>query len=414
VTKRPARFKKGSRFVVVSLTLFCCLGIWTVFESAPLFFQAAAQTAPAADGAKPAAPLSAADIEAKSKDLERQMDYVEKLLAALVTVGTIFGLALGLTTYANAKDLQDRAEKDLARVKEEAKRYLDDIRADFPAIGRLNHRISDILNDITLYGNLKLDELDGKGYAQLKPAERQEILLQEMTFSALNCFDHARSPDLKDSAANVNIVLGRFYGSRYHFDRSNNVSDLPRALVYNFRGLETSEKEILQKAKGALGVLHLWQSYQEPDPKERERLRMLARGYYDAAQKPGVTDPKRLVALAWLDRREGHLQRAIDQLGEVIQALESGKLSPREAARFSEPAYKNRACYLAEQKKFDLAMKDLWKARSAAILYEDFDAWVADLKAECSPEGDLFGLASDVAYAGELVRMHDPASVPPA
>ncbi|MGA8028917.1 MAG: hypothetical protein WB992_17385 [Bryobacteraceae bacterium] len=66
------------------------------------------------------------------ESLQQRADSLQKLLAALVTVGTIFGFALGLSTYFNLKELQQNAEKSAEKIQQDWEANLAEIRAAFP------------------------------------------------------------------------------------------------------------------------------------------------------------------------------------------------------------------------------------------------------------------------------------------
>ena len=62
------------------------------------------------------------DLTPKAAALENRAADLRRLLAALVTVGTIFGFALGVSTYVNLKDTQQSA-KDVIQGVARSKRW---------------------------------------------------------------------------------------------------------------------------------------------------------------------------------------------------------------------------------------------------------------------------------------------------
>jgi DNA repair exonuclease SbcCD ATPase subunit len=111
-----------------------------------------------------------AELDPQAKALEDRAKDLQVLLATLATVGTIFGFALGVTTYVNLKDTQENAKTLIEDIRRKAKADLDEIRADFPAIARLNRKIEEILGELRLQ---VFQEWDQNSYKRLAAPDRQ-------------------------------------------------------------------------------------------------------------------------------------------------------------------------------------------------------------------------------------------------
>src|SRR6266852_444432 len=178
-------FQRWYSIPFILLMLYLGLDIWTMRVGFTLWSPATAQTKDAAKNAAPNTTDQAVlqDLSQRLEGVEKRLDSMpqaaalenraadlQKLLAALVTVGTIFGLARGLATYVNLKDTQQNAEKLITVTQQNAKELIEnvrqhaeselaEIRADFPAIARLNRKIAAMLEELRSYGTLRLEEL---------------------------------------------------------------------------------------------------------------------------------------------------------------------------------------------------------------------------------------------------------------
>jgi hypothetical protein len=384
--RRYIDFRRPTSIPFILLIAYLALDVLTCGVGIHLLFPAAAQADDADKNKAPnAAPVATKDVLQRLEAVEKRLESMpqattienraadlQKLLAALVTVGTIFGLALGVGTYVNLKDIQKNAEKELA-----------EIRADFPAIARLNRKIAIMLEEMRSYGNLRLEELDEESYSGFSADEREEILLREMAFNALTFFDYGKVEALQSSAAEAFVTFGHFYGARYLSDQNSHAAAFQRAVIYLDRALENGKTDIATRVRTALGVLYLWESAKESDPNKQKFLFGRAKQNLTAVLAGNELDPRCLMAAAWIDRRENRMAEAIGRLNKLIQGAAENKLADHQVRRFLGKAHFNRACYLTLSGDLDQALKDLWDSRRVAEKYGDLnEKWVKDLKAE--------------------------------
>lgn len=399
-------FQKPFSIPFLLLIAYVSLDLLTFGFGIRLWFPASAQTigqlgAPPAPDRQTIAALSKrvdaveqrVNSMPQAEALENRAGDLQKLLAALLTVGTIFGLALGVGTYVNLKDIQKNAERDLA-----------EIRADFPAIARLNRKIAVMLEELRSYGNLRLEELDEDSYSAFDPGEREEILLREISFNALAFFDYGKVDAMRASAAEAFVTFGHFYGAQYLSDRERHAASLQRAMIYLSRALDTGRIDIETRVRSALGILYIWEGAMEPEPQRRKELLGQASRHVLAVLAIDDLNPRCLIAAAWMDRRENRLGEAIDRLDKLIRAAADRKLTLNQLKRYSGAAYFNRACYLACQGKMDEALRDLWESRNQAQRYGALNKrWVDALDKECGQDfAELCG-----GFPGDFAKMQD-------
>jgi len=420
--------------------LYLGLDIWTMRVGFTLWSPATAQTKDAGKNAAPNTTDQAVlqDLSQRLEGVGKRLDSMpqaaalenraadlQKLLAALVTVGTIFGLALGFATYVNLKDTQQNAEKLITVTQQNAKELIEnvrqhaeselaEIRADFPAIARLNRKIAAMLEELRSYGTLRLEELGPDTYAGFSPDDKEEILLREMTFNALDFFDYGKVEALQGSAAEAFVTFGHFYGARYMSDQVRHSAAFHRAVIYLDRALENGKAETAVRVRSALGILYIWQSNRELVPSQKKKLLERAKQHLNAVLAGNELDPRCLIAAAWIDRREDRMDEAIGRLSKLIQAAADEKLTRHQVERFLGQAQFNRACYYALSGNLDQAMQDLWDSRSAAPAAGDGrEKWIKKLKDECEPQGDLAAISAEARYQGDFKKMQDANYTPP-
>jgi hypothetical protein len=329
-----------------------------------------------------------AEANSRAAALDARMSNVQTMLTVLTAVGTLLGLVVGGTTYFNLKRIQQDATDDL-----------EQIRADFPAIASLNHKIKRLLEGMAARPQLRLEHLDPETYKSFEPDAREDLLIREISFNALTIFDYEKVPALTRSTAEAHVTFGHFYGAWYIDDAAKNRFAFERAILYLNKALESGEESVMTRVKTALGVLYTWRSTGE-GAAIAEDLRDKALTNFDAVLKENPIDPRCLLGAAWVDHRENATDRAIKRLTKLI---DSKPTQPEEGRkRLVERARLNRACYYIAQTKFSSAMGDLRDSRAAAIADNTFLSW----KKLVNEEGDFKKLPP--AEAQELADMTKP------
>ena len=121
----PQKVVQRFRLVAIPLTVFCWLGVWALFEVFPRGCRRLRKQALREPRRKPVPASTSAEVEAKYQNLERmigstekRLDNLQKLLAALATVGHAVGNRSGASTYLNLKGVQASAEKLLVKIQD--------------------------------------------------------------------------------------------------------------------------------------------------------------------------------------------------------------------------------------------------------------------------------------------------------
>jgi hypothetical protein len=431
MTDQLTNIRKFFRAAAIAFAIVFGLGLAVMLYLVAGLGMAAAQTGtapaqPIPPGKEPATKENVdgfvrslnADLDIKYNNLTKAMEATEKrmgdlqaLLAVLAGVGTALGIAAGVSSYFNFKQLQGEAQKTV-----------DDLNASYPVIARMDGALRRIVNEI----GSRVSMFDGWElglYADLGETTRQEILLSEETLAALDFFDYTRVPALRRGTAAIYVGLGRFYGSRYYCSLTAAPADpasLHRAIVYFNRALTIGdEHELLDKANADLGVFYCWQAESESDDLKKPEILRKARGRLEAARVRRSQNPASLLALAWIDRREDRVPDALRHLKELFEAVGANQVTAEEKTRYLYNAYFNRACYRAldskakgadeKKQELDFAIKDLEKAKGQAKTRGIFKEWLADLERELADGKDLALLKPD--HAAEIAKLQDPAAV---
>lgn len=379
------------------------------FYLRPALAQSSAGTQTMGSAADPAAAQQAIQEELRAaNDLKsvldttsQRVDNIQKILAALVTVSSIFGFAVGAFTYVNLTQIRASADKEL-----------NQLRADFPAIARMNEGVARVFANVRNEAALMFDGWDPDSYERLSEASRESIRMSELTFSALEFFDFLKSPKLSGYATEIYIAFGRFYGSNYRSFHKNNDPAVERAKIYLRKAIKSPDESLKERALADLGTICTWQAAFVATDKEKEPPMKEARETFDQACAIRAHNPAALIGRAWVRRRSGEpLSKAIDDLSDLIAAAADRKLSGEEKRRYLRTAYFNRACYRALwgaaqgiPRLLDLAIDDLWESKIAAIDTEKFDVWLKNLNEELPAGKDLAALLPVHKHALDPLR----------
>ena len=402
MSKRWADFRTIYSLPGVTLAAFTLLGLLVLGFGIFLFGAPKPKRAlpvPVVQTAKPILIPATADLDKLTIEYERvknlmesaehRLDNLQKLLAVLVTTGTLFGIAAGFSAYSNLKDIQ----RDVSRVLESAKSDLAEMRSDFPAVARVSRTIEDILAEIPGM----FHDWDSDSYALMKEPERQQVFLAEMTFLGLQPFVHHRASEARHKVGRIHRGFGLFYAGRYAETRAKDSPDFCRAALYFERADEHADHEESAAANKDFGVLLVNQSKIEGD----DSILVKAEAQFKRALSKKSVDPGSLTGLAWIQKRTSRLPEAISNVTKII---ENKQLSGAEERRYLWKAYFNRACYLAceaatqtgaeKEQRFRCALDDLKESTNVARRFGQLPDRNAELARETKNGKDLHELRS--------------------
>jgi hypothetical protein len=358
---------------------------------------ALAQTPPTPEQIK----LAADGLKQQVEMYEKHIDFLSKVLAGLLGLGSLIGLGTVVVTWVNVKQLNESAEKQIAEFKRK-----------FPSVAGLDERIKATLEAIERKTNQLFGAWDKTGQRQLSAKDREDLHLTEISFSALELFDFSDSAERVADITKIHIAYGRFYGSQYYDDTANKPA-IERAKLYFRKAIESSDILLRERAHAYLGTVSCWH-FPNVEGKEKADVQTEARNNFDHACLLRPTNPRALIGRAWLKRRTETLKTALDDLNELVRAIVDKQLPESEARYFRENAYYNRACYRVvdaqpgnEAATYRSALDDLWESKIAALSESNWESWLKDFKRDCEPEGDLHALAEK--HRGEMDDLKDPS-----
>ncbi|MGH9431302.1 MAG: hypothetical protein ACRD3T_07140 [Terriglobia bacterium] len=447
-------------------TLFRPLAWMLVGASAATFLIAAdfwwnagpdIRSAPATSGS----PELTEVVKSKLDSYEKRADDLEKLLSLLVAMTAVYGIALGLSSYAQAKESSDRlnqirndalqqaqqsagrltqiendarqevqklpgemtgvrdnAAATLNRIQDDANRQVEDfvhkVQSRFPLLSDMDVGIRAIVTRVThLFPVIDWTE---ENYDRLRPQGKQEILYYEKAIAALEPFDLG---PVRKEVSEIFHGLGNFYGVKYKIEKEERKKDankpapleddMERSRFYLERSLGQDSYNV-----GALNDRVFFALNIDPSTQELTNA-------WDRCQASLKLDPEQQRArynLAYIEHVKQSYQESVKLLTEALSKLTWQLAEP---ARHHFSIHYNRACAHARLGETDSALSDLEEAIPPATpsdsqLKDQFPADIKLLKkgfaddtapedAQHPKEGDLHKLAVERAQkVGEIAE----------
>ncbi len=338
--------------------------------------------------------------------LDGHVTTVQTMLSWVTALGTIMALVIGTTAYLNLQNIQKSAAQELARFRKEMQDGLDEVRADFPAISDLNHKLTRIVDQMAA-GNIPSESLDESTFEKYGSAERGRLAVLESVFNAITLFDMEKVPDSRSAIAKINAKLGHFYAA-WHLSAPTNILAFDQALVYLGRALDSGSKDldpaIRISVRLARGVVYVWRSA-ALDAALKMEMSPLALADYQSVLELDPNNPRALLGVAYLYDDQSKLAEAISNLDKILDR------KPRVAEqRVVEIAYGNRALYRVKNGELDKAMADFWALRSLVLNPNDhnrFETYVQAFDQE-EKKGALDKLFASPDHKKEFDNFKDP------
>ena len=362
-------------------------------------------------------------VKSQLDSYEKRADDLERLLSLLVAMTAVYGIALGLSSYTQAKDSSDRlneirndavqqahrsaerltqiendarqevqklpgeiagirqnAADTLNRIQDDANRRVDEfvhtVESRFPLLSDIDVGIRAIVTRVThLFPVIDWTE---ENYGRLRPQDKQEILYYEKTIAALEPFDLRT---IRKEVSEIFHGLGNFYGIKYKIEKEEREKDgsKPAPLQDDKeRSRFFLERSLLHDSfnVGAINDRVFFALNISPSTQELTNAR-------DLCHTSLKLDPEQqrarynLAYIEHVDRR--NYQESVKLLTEAL---------PKARWQLAEPAHHhfsihyNRACAYTRLRELDSALKDLAEAIPPAMpsdpqLKEQF---LADIK----------------------------------
>jgi tetratricopeptide (TPR) repeat protein len=350
-------------------------------------------------------------LEKRLELYEKHADELEKVLSFLLGLTALYGIALGINAYQQAKDSSDRTNEitkraersvehwqaDLTVLKNDAKqdveKFLNTMRGTFPVFGNMDHSIRDIMFRLTRL--LPVLDWSERNYKNLNNQEKEEILFYEKTVASFEYFDLGT---LREPASEIHHGLGNFYGLKFLTD-GRHAEDWERSVFYLGRAIRQNRHNI-----GALNDrAMLAVSYDDPDrrPADLESYKIAeARNYFNQSLGVDPDQQRPRYNLAIFLHVEKKYKEAADMLTE---ALEKGRWQERPVLARRVDLLYNRACAWCRNADSvsSVSQRPSLLAKAWGDLDEAFRSGIEDLtsvKNDLKPGGDLRALVEDETY----------------
>jgi hypothetical protein len=339
----------------------------------------------------------AQNVKDKLEGYEKRADDLEKLLSLLIAMTAIYGLALGLSAYLQAKESAEKLEairKDaiqqandsgtrLKQIEDDARReaqklptelktirdeaqhsveqFVERARSRFPILEDMDNGIRSMVVRITRL--LPVIDWTDENFRRLQAQDKQEILYYEKAIAALEPFD-LRS--VRRDVSEIFHGLGNFYGLKYSTEKEEKKKepqkpaplddDKERSRFYLERSLSQDPINV-----GALNDRVFFALNIDPGPEEYKKA-------LDLCQASLKSDPEQQRArynLALLEHTFKKDYRRSEEL--LTEALDRKTWQLERPAGHHFSILYNRACARARLRELAEAIQDLEEAIPAAM-----------------------------------------------
>ena len=345
--------------------------------------------------------------EALSEKLDlydKRAEELDKLLALLLGLSTIYAIALSLSAYQQLKDSADKLEDlrkeaqdkinqlpgEIANIKATARDDLNDfalrMQSKYPLFADMDIAIRGIMD--RLMHLLPVLDWSDEDYRCLPPQVKQEILFYEKTVAAFEYYDLERIPKVRLTASEIYHGLGNFYGLRFVLE-SHLEEDKERSRFYLDRAIFYNPENV-----GALNDRGFLAMNLDKPPDFAKARKTFTESL---AADPGQQRAR--YNLAYVEHVEkGNYARSKQLLSEALEKKAWQNGSP---ARHRASILYNRACAYARLGESDVSQKQNYFDKALADLKEMCDVGIADraelpksFKDDLQPGGDLSPLTS--------------------
>ncbi len=421
-------------------------GVTLLLHQLPVFLPPELKAAnPPADPANPKG--LPPELELRYQLLKNQLDnaaenskQLDRLVTLLLTLTSLYALALGLNSYFGLKQILDSGKEDLGKLREflaESRSAVRDklgevdtkvdvtvagttslladfrteLREKYPEMADLRANLRGILAEILLMFPTGRDWV--KQYGALLSEQREKFGVAEMRIIGLEVFGLGEVDALRQDARQVYQGLGRFYGSRYRNEKLRSYWE--RALLHFETAVQLDPSKPSSELLKDLGV-HLTLIEQIVDDRvaaggtatpeaqrEVETLRARAEGAFNKSLRENPSEAGARFGLAWLLFKRLDYRDAFEQYAAVT-AITEWPIGDRQ--KFLEDAYLCQACCYSKMTTADpadatypAALECLKESKKIATEYNRLSEWKVKVNNEAASQ-DLRELAA--ARAQEL------------
>jgi tetratricopeptide (TPR) repeat protein len=381
------------------------------------------------------------ELELRYQILKNQLDnavetskQLDRLLTLLLTLTSLYALALGLNSYFGLKQILESGKEDLSKLRDflsesrsavrdklaevdtklagavaSANSQLSDFRTElrekYPELASLHANLRDILDEIRLMFPTGRDWI--KEYAELTTQQREKVGVAEMRFIGLEVFRLGNVDRLRPNIRQVYQGLGRFYSSRYRNEKQRPYWERASLYFQTAVRLDPAEPrpELLKDQGVHLTLVEQILDLRVAAPggapatpreiREVEMLRSSAEQAFRESLSGNPLEPGALFGLAWLLYKKTDYRDAIAQYALVTTIT---LWAPGDRQKFLEDAYLNQACC------YSLLAGDPADPECAAAL--DCLKQSKDVAVECNRLLEWKAKIEEEANAKDLRRLH--------
>jgi tetratricopeptide (TPR) repeat protein len=365
------------------------------------------------------------ELELRFQILRNQLDNaaerskrIDELLTFLLTLTSLYAVALGLSSYFGLKQILDSGKEDLnqlrgfldqARVEVREKmqevdtkldKFQTELRQRYPELANLDSNLRDVFNEILLMSQPGRDWK--KLYGEFTAEQREKFSVAEMRLAGLEVFRLGDLDSYQPDVLRVYQTLGRFYSSRYgaeklrsHWERASiyfnaavrlNPGKPPAELMKDV-GVHLTMIEQIVENRQAIG-----ETITAAEIREVGALRDRAELAFRESLAANSLEPGALVGLAWILYKQGNYRNALSQ---CVLLTEIKSWTPGDREKFLEGGWLNRAyCHslLAgadpTDSAYQMALKELQESKKIAEEYARTANWKVTVENEAA-SGDL-------------------------
>lgn len=319
-------------------------------------------------------------VESRAAEIDKRADDLGRLISQMTIVGTLYSFMVGVFAFFSLKAVRADADRELGKITsalddfkknefaefkigllEQSERLIGqsqkliersqaefdifkaEVRADIPDIYGMERSLGVILERVRRNVDMSANWTLRATYEGMDTAQRQKVLLAEMTTASFDYFGLLASKRHSSAVGQIFLSLANFYAARSRVVDSQsryNQDDMRRAMIYIDRACSVDPENGRNFSQRA--AMLLVDVPRKDDKVSPDKLDLAETDLLKSLQL-NAQDSRALYNLAWILRRQGKLEQAIDLLTKVIDGRNS--IPAVDRGRRMVDALTNRACY---------------------------------------------------------------------
>jgi tetratricopeptide (TPR) repeat protein len=339
-----------------------------------------------------------ADQKVANERIEEKTASTKELLDKLITLVGVYSVILGITAFVSVKYARDEAGAQI----EIFRKKIEEIEQNFPEFSRLDERIHRLMRGMELRMPSESDWNDDDSFRALTEEERQDILNNEATITAISAFALDRSPSVRARLVSIYGAFARFYVSRHNTSPDLSETDYIRALSYASKAIELSPESMGGfRLRGAIYLSRYERLSKTIPPVDDAKLKQLLQSaesdFAEAISKStgDQVDAGAYYNLALARYYEGDIEGAVSVSRRLVG--QRSKISTVHREKYLPGIYLNLGCFLAGLAQ-GAADQNRTKARKQfeAEVVQALTAGVEDFRSTATLDGGLAQLKKKI------------------